>query len=57
MKSNKTTRQGVRDLNHMKSKSVGVKLPMPPLVVMCEHKNVNNRDSRNSYCVDCKQMF
>jgi hypothetical protein len=27
----KKTRQGVRDLNHIKAKSVGIRLDMPPV--------------------------
>ena len=33
----KKTRQGVRDLNHIKGKSVGRKLEMPPISQMCNH--------------------
>lgn len=38
-KREKLTKQGVRDLNHIKGKSVEMKLEEPPIPVDCKHRN------------------
>jgi hypothetical protein len=37
--SEKRTKQGVRDLSHLKAKPAGVRLSEPPVPVACRHKN------------------
>lgn len=42
----KLTKQGVRDLNHLKGKSVGKKLTMPPRQSLnCNHKDEGGRST------------
>lgn len=54
----KTTRQGVRDLSHIKGKSTGKKLEMPPDTFMCNHKNKSVPDRfGNVTCLDCGLMW
>lgn len=54
----KLTRQGVRDLNHIKGNSRGKKLEMPPQEFMCKHPKIRSID--NGYfevCDDCGESF
>lgn len=56
MKTNKFTKQGVRDLNHLKGKSTGVKLPEPPITISCMHRNHKTVYENGWYgevCDDC----
>lgn len=49
----KYTRQKVRDLNDIgPKKSVGIKLPMPPLEFMCDHKG-KFKESSDGYTATC----
>lgn len=57
----KTTKQGVRDLNHLPSKKP-VRLPEPPKVVrdaFCRHPHSEIREyaSGDSYCRLCGQVW
>lgn len=59
---NAYTRQGLRDLNSIKGKSVGITLPMPPLSVICNHKGLYVADKwRNvetcSACGEQREVF
>ena len=57
----KYTKQGVRDLNHLKGKSVGIRLAIPPQDnMMCEHPVEAieyDHHSGISHCCRCKKMF
>jgi hypothetical protein len=57
----KMTRQGVRDLNHLQGKSVGIRLPIPPQDAMiCSHPTeAIEYDSHSgcTHCRRCKQMW
>lgn len=51
------TKQGVRNLNHIKGKSVGVKLsPVPQSQEACKHKLKQNLYGDNT-CLDCGECF
>lgn len=50
----KKTKQGVRDLSHLKGKSVGIKLEMPPSEQMCDHRRRSPQDTYGTVrCLDC----
>lgn len=51
----KYTKQGVRDLSHIKAKSVGRKLEMPPVTQMCDHPadSVRETVSLGEYVYSC----
>lgn len=51
--ANKFTKQGVRDLNHLKGKSVGKKLPMPPAHQMCKHPYSFRHEDQMSGIITC----
>jgi len=58
----KLTRQGVRDLSHIKGKSVGKKLDLPPDDHMnCEHTHTRTMEhalaGRLTVCTRCKCMW
>jgi len=58
-KSDGLTRQGVRDLSYLKSKSVGRKLDLPPEpeINACIHKQTITLSSGFTTCEDCGQSF
>ncbi len=51
----KLTKQGVRDLNHLKGLSVGRKLEEPPVPVACKHRNTRTIGYPYEWirCEDC----
>lgn len=52
-----TTRQGVRDLSHLKGKSVGRKVELPPDTI-CDHKRMSSQDQfGNTRCLMCGQCW
>jgi hypothetical protein len=51
-KNNKFTRQGVRDLNHIKAKSVGIRLEMPPEPEENKEAAKKQNDTLNNYLLD-----
>lgn len=57
----KMTRQGVRDLNYIKGKSVGIRLTMQPQdAAICKHPIEAIEEDRMSgctHCRRCKQMW
>lgn len=57
----KTTKQGVRDLNHLPSKPKGIILPPAPAeTVPCkhsEHSHSNSSDGDFTWCDGCGQMW
>jgi len=56
----KMTRQGVRDLNTIKGKSVGKKLTLPPPgVIPCLHlkKNLFAHEDGATECGSCGQVW
>lgn len=57
-KNNGFTRQGVRDLNHIKSVSVGVRMELPPEeeVGPCKHKRTK-MSYGDKECLDCGIIF
>ena len=52
---NNTTRQGVRDLNHLTGKSSGRKLKVFSDVIICKHVRVSaaHTDQHGYDCLDC----
>lgn len=58
--TDKLTKQGVRDLSHLKGKSVGRRLEAPPVPVACRHKNTRVLDSYGVsflICEDCDETI
>jgi hypothetical protein len=56
-KNNRLTRQGVRDLNHIKGKSLGIRLLMPPIIEgFCDHPNGREDGYGVFFCRDCGYM-
>jgi hypothetical protein len=53
----KLTRQGVRDLSHIKGKSVGRKLELPPEQDTCKHLHVCEYGSGWIRCEDCNMTL
>jgi len=57
----KMTRQGVRDLNHLKGRSLGIRLSAPPQDAMtCQHPvQAIEYDSMSgiTHCRRCMQMW
>jgi hypothetical protein len=52
----KMTRQGVRDLNHLKGPSTGIRLPMPPqFEVSCSHPNAAIEYDNQTGCSHCRR--
>lgn len=52
----KLTKQGVRDLNHLKGPK-GKKLDMPPSHQMCKHPERIRHFSGDTQCKDCGVMW
>ena len=51
----KLTKQGVRDLSHIKAKPKGVTLAEPPIVVDCKHRTRKTVYSSGLYWVKCEE--
>lgn len=59
-KSSGMTRQGVKDLNYIKGKSVGIRLSAPPGEGLnCEHDGSIQEDAMSgcTHCTQCKQHW
>ena len=53
---NKFTRQGVRDLNHIQGKSLGIRLAIPPQDAdMCDHPVEAIEYDSHSGCTHCRR--
>lgn len=56
----KLTKQGVRDLSHLKAKPKGITLAEPPIVVDCKHRRKKTHWESILYwvvCEDCGETF
>jgi len=57
-RKNKFTRQGVRDLSSLPAKSTGREYIPPPVGAFeCKHKETEQDEMGDSYCLDCGQGF
>lgn len=55
---NKLTKQGVRNLDTIPSKSKGIKLPEPPKNQFCKHVNSKkNQLTGDVECLDCGTLW
>ena len=55
---NKLTKQGVRNLDTIPSKSKGIKLDMPPINQFCKHTNIKkNQLTGDTECLDCGALW
>ncbi len=54
----KLTKQGVRDLSHLKGKSAGVKVEFTgPVVAACKHRRTRQLLNGSAYCEDCGERL
>jgi hypothetical protein len=56
----KITKQGVRDLNHLKGKSRGIRLEEPPIVIMCKHRHKVEKNFGGHlevHCAECNEQL
>lgn len=53
------TKQGVRDLNHIKGPPQGVRLESPPVPVACSHRNQKEVGITGDWtrCLDCDMTW
>ena len=57
-KNTNLTKQGVRDLDNIPSKSKWKKLPMPPKNQLCKHEHIRtNHLTGDTECLDCGTLW